>query len=156
MSDVVSQGQNAVVIDQRDNVAVATYQLEAGAEARYPMPDGTLASVTVTDDIPLFHKIALVDIPKGEKVVKYGEFIGVATTDIKRGQHVHTHNCASSDDLKDRHRLRRHQDLLARGGHAHLHGLPSPGRSCRHPQPRPDPSHEHLCLRHHGEDRERG
>lgn len=101
MSDVVSQGQNAVVIDQRDNVAVATYQLEAGAEARYPMPDGTLASVTATDDIPLFHKIALVDIPKGEKVVKYGEFIGVATTDIKRGQHVHTHNCASSDDLKD-------------------------------------------------------
>ena len=82
MSDVVSQGQNAVVIDQRDNVAVATYQLEAGDEARYPMPDGTLASVTVTDDIPLFHKIALVDIPKGEKVVKYGEFIGVATTDI--------------------------------------------------------------------------
>ncbi len=101
MSDVVSQGQNAVVIDQRDNVAVATYQLEAGAEARYPIPDGTLASVTVTDDIPLFHKIALVDIPKGEKVVKYGEFIGVATTDIKRGQHVHTHNCVSSDDLKD-------------------------------------------------------
>ncbi len=101
MSDAVSQGQNAVVIDQRDNVAVATYQLEAGAEARYPMPDGTLASVTVTDDIPLFHKIALVDIPKGEKIVKYGEFIGVATTDIKRGQHVHTHNCASSDDLKD-------------------------------------------------------
>ena len=101
MSDVVSQGQNAVVIDQRDNVAVATYQLEAGAEARYPMPDGTLASVTATDDIPLFHKIALVNIPKGEKVVKYGEFIGVATTDIKRGQHVHTHNCESSDDLKD-------------------------------------------------------
>ena len=30
MSDVVSQGQNAVVIDQRDNFAVATYQLEAG------------------------------------------------------------------------------------------------------------------------------
>lgn len=97
MSDAVSQGQNAVVIDQRDNVAVATYQLEAGAEARYPMPDGTLASVTVTDDIPLFHKIALVDIPKGEKIVKYGEFIGVATTDIKRGQHVHTHNCGGSD-----------------------------------------------------------
>ena len=35
MSDVVSQGQNAVVIDQKDNVAVATYQLKAGDEARY-------------------------------------------------------------------------------------------------------------------------
>lgn len=101
MSDVVSQGQNAVVIDQKDNVAVATYQLKAGDEARYPTPDGTMEAVTVTDDIPLFHKIALVDIPKGEKIVKYGEFIGVATKDIRRGEHVHTHNCESSDDLKD-------------------------------------------------------
>lgn len=101
MSDVASQSQNAVVIDQRDNVAVATYQLKAGDEARYPMPDGTMEAVAVTDDIPLFHKIALVDIPKGEKIVKYGEFIGVATKDIRRGEHVHTHNCESSDDLKD-------------------------------------------------------
>ena len=101
MSDVVSQGQNAVVIDQRDNVAVATYQLEAGAEARYPMPDGTLAGVTATDDIPLFHKIARTDIKRGEKVVKYGEYIGVALTDIHAGQYVHVHNVASSDALRE-------------------------------------------------------
>ena len=101
MAGTDKQGHNAVVIDQRDNVVVAIYPLKAGEEVRYPAPDGTLASFVAADDVPLFHKIARADIARGQKVVKYGEFIGVATKDIKRGEHVHTHNCESSDDLKD-------------------------------------------------------
>ena len=101
MAESVKQGHNAVVIDERDNVAVATYQLEAGQEVRYAAKGGEVASLTVSDDVPLFHKIALTDIAKGERIVKYGEFIGVATKNIKRGEHVHTQNCGSSDDLKD-------------------------------------------------------
>ncbi len=42
--------------------------------------------------IPLGHKIALIDIAKGDEVIKYDETIGVATKAIKKGQHVHTHN----------------------------------------------------------------
>ena len=38
------------------------------------------------------HKYALCDIPKGENVIKYGMPIGHATSDIKKGEHVHTHN----------------------------------------------------------------
>ena len=38
------------------------------------------------------HKYALVDIKKGESIIKYGYPIGHATTDIKKGEHVHTHN----------------------------------------------------------------
>ena len=38
------------------------------------------------------HKYALCDIPKGENIIKYGNPIGHATEDIKRGDHVHTHN----------------------------------------------------------------
>ena len=38
------------------------------------------------------HKFALSDIRKGESVIKYGFPIGVATEDIKKGDHVHTHN----------------------------------------------------------------
>lgn len=38
------------------------------------------------------HKYALVDIKKGENVIKYGSPIGHATCDIKVGEHVHTHN----------------------------------------------------------------
>ena len=38
------------------------------------------------------HKYALRDIKAGEPVIKYGNPIGIATADIKKGEHVHTHN----------------------------------------------------------------
>ncbi len=38
------------------------------------------------------HKYALCDIKCGEDVIKYGNPIGHATADIKRGEHIHTHN----------------------------------------------------------------
>lgn len=38
------------------------------------------------------HKYAVKDIADGEKVIKYGCAIGIATTDIKKGEHVHSHN----------------------------------------------------------------
>ncbi len=38
------------------------------------------------------HKYALRDIKCGENVIKYGNPIGHATADIKKGEHVHTHN----------------------------------------------------------------
>lgn len=38
------------------------------------------------------HKYAVRDIKSGENVVKYGNPIGHAITDIKKGEHVHTHN----------------------------------------------------------------
>lgn len=38
------------------------------------------------------HKYALCDIKKGENIIKYGNPIGHATEDIKKGEHVHTHN----------------------------------------------------------------
>ncbi len=38
------------------------------------------------------HKYALIDIKKGEDVIKYGSPIGYASCDIKAGEHVHTHN----------------------------------------------------------------
>lgn len=38
------------------------------------------------------HKIALTDIKKGGDIIKYGYPIGHAAEDIKKGDHVHTHN----------------------------------------------------------------
>ena len=32
------------------------------------------------------------DIKKGTPIIKYGETIGLATEDIKEGDHVHVHN----------------------------------------------------------------
>ena len=38
------------------------------------------------------HKYALCDIKTGENIIKYGNPIGHATADIKKGEHIHTHN----------------------------------------------------------------
>jgi altronate hydrolase len=38
------------------------------------------------------HKDALCDIKKGENIITYGSPIGHATENIKKGDHVHTHN----------------------------------------------------------------
>jgi len=38
------------------------------------------------------HKYAIRDISCGENIIKYGNPIGHATADIKKGEHIHTHN----------------------------------------------------------------
>ena len=43
-------------------------------------------------DLSNGHKYATKDILKGENVIKYGNPIGHATEDIRKGDHVHTHN----------------------------------------------------------------
>lgn len=51
--------------------------------------------VTVTESIPMGHKIALVTISEGEEIFKYGQVIGRATQTIKAGDLVHIHNVES-------------------------------------------------------------
>jgi altronate dehydratase len=90
----------ALVISARDNVATALQPLEAGQVI-------TLGneSVTVAEQTPRGHKIALRLIRKGEDVVKYGNTIGTATDDIPPGAHVHTHNVASGRGRGDLHTI---------------------------------------------------
>ena len=38
------------------------------------------------------HKYARRNIKKGEEIIKYGQPIGIAQSDIKKGEHVHSHN----------------------------------------------------------------
>ena len=73
-----------------DNVAVATGNFDAGAEAQL---DGVV--IHLLDRIAVGHKVALVEIPVGEKVIKFGCPIGSATRAIRAGEHVHTHNLKS-------------------------------------------------------------
>ena len=46
----------------------------------------------VAVDLETGHKVALTNINEGEDVTKYGYPIGVATADIAKGEHVHSHN----------------------------------------------------------------
>jgi altronate hydrolase len=47
-------------------------------------------------DIPVGHKVALVDIPAGADIIKYGNPIGHATQEILAGAWVHSHNLATN------------------------------------------------------------
>jgi altronate dehydratase len=79
------------VITDRDNVATALEALEAGRELSVGP-----ATVVVREAIPRGHKLAVRAIASGEAVVKYGSPIGIASTDIPAGAHVHTHNVSST------------------------------------------------------------
>lgn len=69
--------KNVVTINPKDNVCV---------------------TLTGSGNVPAGHKIATSRIEKGERVIKYGEPIGVATKTIEKGEWVHTHNVKSALD----------------------------------------------------------
>lgn len=54
--------------------------------------DNVLVALTDTDTKKRGHKYALTPISTGQMVIKYGQPIGIATSDIQVGDHVHTHN----------------------------------------------------------------
>ena len=85
----------ALLISQKDNVAVALDSIPQGKSALLVSENGTVSKIVVIEDIPLGHKIAKKNIPKGKYIIKYGEKIGIATSDIKSGTHVHIHNVDS-------------------------------------------------------------
>jgi altronate hydrolase len=72
-----------------DNVGIAMRALEAGDLA---VSGGE--PLRVRTAVPAGHKIALVDINPGDSIHKLGHTIGVATTPIGAGEHVHVHNVA--------------------------------------------------------------
>ncbi len=76
-----------IQINSRDNVAVAIHPLFKGDVESV----GDIA-FTIYSDIPAGHKVALRDIKKDEKIIKYGYPIGAASEDIMQGQHVHNFN----------------------------------------------------------------
>lgn len=85
-----------LIINEADNVAVCLDNMPAGLEANIGGK-----KITINQDIPVGHKVALVDIKKGENILKYGYPIGHATEDVKQGSHLHTHNVKTnlSDEL---------------------------------------------------------
>jgi altronate hydrolase len=78
----------AIRVHPEDNVAVVAADVQAGSAVR--LDDGT--EVRTVEAIARGSKVALIPIPCGEAVIRYGEEIGQATCDIAAGQHVHTHN----------------------------------------------------------------
>jgi (2R)-sulfolactate sulfo-lyase subunit alpha len=83
-----------LVHDKKDTVGVVVVEdLKAGTDMTAVITaDNSAFKIQSTMDVPIGHKVALVDIKKGDTVWKYGQDIGKAVADIKKGEHVHVHN----------------------------------------------------------------
>lgn len=84
---------NAILVHPKDNVAVAIKALKAGEQVIGVAGDKLKANA----DVPRNHKVALREIAIHEKIIKYGESIGVAIVAIKPGDWVHTHNLKAEE-----------------------------------------------------------
>jgi len=80
---------NAIKLHPSDNVVVALTTLDPGEQIVIE-EIGLLQEVT--EKIPYGHKVCVEVIRQDEKILKYGECMGIATNDIQVGQHVHVHN----------------------------------------------------------------
>lgn len=98
-----------IIINDSDIVAVALRHIKAGENCKVDS-----ISLTANQDIPFGHKIALRDIEEGEDIIKYGQPIGHATSSIKKGDHVHTHNVKTNlDDVLD-YEYKPNNELIAK------------------------------------------
>ena len=81
---------NFIIMNPDDNCATILEDILKGSQIKIRE-----SSIITKQNIHLGHKIALEDIRKGDLVKKYGQIIGIATVDIKRGDWIHTHNLTS-------------------------------------------------------------
>ena len=83
----------ALKVSDKDNVAtIFADGIVDGTEVEIRDKRGDSEKVHVIGDVPYGHKIAVRDIKAGEHIMKYGQSIGVADVDIKKGEYVHIHN----------------------------------------------------------------
>lgn len=73
-----------------DNVAV---MMQSGIEGEMVVLGDIV--LNLPSDLSMGHKLAITPILKGADITKYGAPIGMASTDISFGDHVHLHNVES-------------------------------------------------------------
>lgn len=89
--------KKAIRIDERDNVATVTSDVELGETIEAISHEGEIiGEYRVSGAVPFGHKIALTDLKEGDQMIKYGEVIGAASKPVGAGEWVHTHNVESA------------------------------------------------------------
>jgi altronate hydrolase len=84
----------ALRIHASDDVLIARRQLIGGERL-------SEFDLTVAGLVPAGHKLALRALAAGAPVRRYNQVIGVATAPIAAGQHVHSHNLAYADFVRE-------------------------------------------------------
>jgi altronate hydrolase len=88
-SRVVARMRDVILLHPSDSVCVAARDLSAGATVEFPA-----GRLQLLEDVRQGHKIARTRIQSGAPLLKWGQTIGSATSQIEPGQWVHTHNVA--------------------------------------------------------------
>lgn len=81
--------ENVLQLDPRDNVVVALQPVSAGTHVYF---GSSRQSCTAIEAIPPKHKMALVDLHRGDIIRMYGMIMGEATQPIPRGGLITTRN----------------------------------------------------------------
>jgi len=83
-----------IIHDEKDNVGVVVIEkITINQECNcWIMENDKSAMIKSKNEIPLGHKIAMVDLNEGDTILKYGHDIGKVVKSIKKGEHVHVHN----------------------------------------------------------------
>ena len=85
---------NAIIMNEKDTVVTVTKNISSDEDVTFVL-NGKTYKIKSKTSIPIYHKVAIKNMKKGEEVIKYGERIGYATKNINIGEHVHTHNIDS-------------------------------------------------------------
>ncbi len=91
----MSQIPHLLVHDHKDNVGVVVVEELKAGEAMFccVTHDNSTFTMTVNANVPIGHKVALTDLSEGDTAIKYGEDIGKIVKPVRKGDHLHTHNC---------------------------------------------------------------
>ena len=83
-----------ILHDEKDNVGVVVIEkITPNQECScWIMENNKSVKIQSKNEIPLGHKIAMVDLKEGDTILKYGHDIGKVVKIIKKGEHVHVHN----------------------------------------------------------------
>jgi (2R)-sulfolactate sulfo-lyase subunit alpha len=83
-----------IIHDNKDNVGVIVIEkVNKGQNCEcWVMENDSSKKIESISEIPLGHKIAMIDIKEGDTIIKYGHDIGKVVKSIKKGEHVHVHN----------------------------------------------------------------
>ncbi|MBM3630738.1 MAG: flagellar biosynthesis protein FlgA [Alphaproteobacteria bacterium] len=85
---------DVIIHNERDNVGVVVVEKIISKQqcSCWIMENNKTVKIQSINEIPLGHKIAMIDLSEGDTILKYGHDIGKVVKSIKKGEHVHVHN----------------------------------------------------------------
>ncbi|WP_322892353.1 MULTISPECIES: altronate dehydratase family protein [unclassified Yoonia] len=90
----MTQTPRLIHLHPQDNVAIALADIAAGEIDH-------VSGLKAVQSVKQGHKIAVAPIAAGSNVLRYGQIIGQAKTDIAAGDHVHVQNLGMGDHAQD-------------------------------------------------------